>query len=360
MAATNKNQELSQLQQQIKSLAHSQSELVKQQQAAQVELKKIEKQQGSIARSIQELDTQVTQKKQRIQGIQTDIQVQNGWLLMQQEKLAELVTAAHALGRQEQLKLLFNQQDSARTSRIMKYYQYFNQTKIEQLERIENSLFILKSLNQEHQAEQQRLTQLIKRNQKKKTDLAENKIQRQQILTKITQDSKTNSSQLVVLKKNETQLKQLINKLQQEIAKSQLVQSKTAKQNFKNLKGKLAWPVKGRIVRSYGSPRARGKWSGVVIKARAGKKVQSIASGKVIFSDWLQGYGLLVIVEHNKKYMSLYAFNQSLYKEKGDWINKGETIATVGNSGGRKWPGLYFEIRKKGKTVNPKSWLRRR
>jgi septal ring factor EnvC (AmiA/AmiB activator) len=128
------------------------------------------------------------------------------------------------------------------------------------------------------------------------------------------------------------------------------------------LKGKLAWPVQGRIAGDYGQPRGAGpvKWNGVLLEAPAGTPVRAVFHGRVAFADWLQGLGLLVIVDHGGGYMSLYGHNEALLKESGDWVEPGESIAQVGDSGGQSRPGLYFEIRLNGEPVNPNPWIAKR
>ena len=358
MAATNNDKELRKIQHEIKVLADKLSRLNKQQGHASSELKRVEQQYGEISRTIQELNTQTSLKQTRITEIQQEIQLQNGWLLTHKSQLAEQVKTAYALGRQEQLKLLFNQQDVHRSSRIMTYYQYFNKARLEKLQRINTSLQLLTTLEQEKQQEKQELAKLTADNKLLQEQLASGKLERQQLLAKIKQDYKHNRTQLSRLKKNEKKLKYLISSLEQ-ITQTQTATKKTA-QPFTKLKGKLPWPVKGRIVRSFASQRADGKWNGVLIRAREGQKIKAIAHGQVVFSDWFKGYGLLVIIKHDKTFMSLYAFNQSLYREVGDWVNAGDTLATLGNSGGRDKAGLYFEIRKKNKPLNPAKWCKKR
>ncbi len=358
MAATNKDKELRQVQDKIKSVANSLSQLKKQQNQASSKLKRVEQQQGKIARATQALTSQIQQKQQRINEIQQEIQLQNGWLLMQQEQLAGQVKSAYALGRQEQLKLLFNQQDASRTSRIMTYYQYFNKARLDKLSRINTSLQLLTTLDQEKQLEKQQLATLMTENKLQQNQLAQSKKERKTILAQINKDYQQNAAKLSRLKKNEQQLKRLIASLRQAMQAAQL--SENSGQPFHRLKGKLPWPVKGKIIQSFASPRSGGKWNGVLIQANEGTKIRAVAHGQVIFSDWFKGYGLLVIVRHDKKYMSLYAFNQSLYKDVGDWVDAGDILATVGSSGGREKPGLYFEIRKKDKPVNPKKWCKKR
>ena len=358
MAAANNDKELRQVQDKIKTLADNLSRLNKQKGHASSELKRVEQQYGEISRTVQALNTQVKQKQQRINEIQQEMQLQNGWLLTQKSQLAEQVKTAYALGRQEQLKLLFNQQDVNRSSRIMTYYQYFNQARIDKLQRINASLQLLAMLEQEKQMEKQELAKLIATNKLLQEQLAQSKTERRQLLAKIKQDYKSKHTQLSRLKKNEKKLKQLISNLDK--ARQTETVTKIVARSFAKLKGKLPWPVKGKIARSFGSRRSDSKWNGVLIRAKEGNKIKAIAHGQVVFADWFKGYGLLIIVKHDKTFMSLYAFNQSLYREVGDWVNAGDTLATLGNSGGRDKAGLYFEIRKKNKPLNPVKWCKKR
>ncbi len=127
---------------------------------------------------------------------------------------------------------------------------------------------------------------------------------------------------------------------------------------FSSLKGQLPLPVRGKLEGMFSNPPSETSWKGVLINAKEGSEIKAVTKGKVVYADTLKGYGLLVIVEHDKEYMTLYAFNQSLYKHKGDWVEAGDVIASVGQSGGRSKPGLYFEIRQNGKPVNPRLWCR--
>jgi len=124
-------------------------------------------------------------------------------------------------------------------------------------------------------------------------------------------------------------------------------------------KNKLQWPVQGRITHAFGQ-RKQGylRWKGVLMSAPVGKPVYTIHNGTVLFADWLKGYGLVVVIDHGKGYMSLYGHNQTLLKNVGDRVEIGEPIALVGQSGGQNNAGVYFEIRHKGKPVNPKHWCK--
>lgn len=357
MAAASKNEELRQVQDKIKVLADNLNSLNKKKSEASSELKRVEQQYGEISRTVQELDTQVNAKRQRINEIQQEMQLQNGWLLTQKSQLAEQVKTAYALGRQEQLKLLLNQQDINRTSRIMTYYKYFNQARLDKLQRINTSLQLLTDLEQEKLLEKQELARLIADNKLLQEQLILSKAERKQLLAQINKDYQDNSQQLSILKKNEKQLKLLISRLEN-VTQAEIA-NKIKAQSFTQLRGKLPWPVQGKIAKSFGSERAGGKWNGVLIQADEGSKIKAIAHGQIVFSGWFKGYGLLAIVKHDKNFMSLYAFNQSLYGEVGDWVKAGDTIATLGNSGGRDKAGLYFEIRKKNKPLNPEKWCKK-
>lgn len=130
---------------------------------------------------------------------------------------------------------------------------------------------------------------------------------------------------------------------------------------FSKQRGKLYWPAKGKVKNLYDHWRSVGKvkWQGNIIKAKEGAPVHTISNGRIAYSDWLRGYGLITIIDHGDGYMSLYGHNQTLLKEVGDWVENNEIIATVGSSGGLKSVGLYFEIRHNGKPSNPSRWCKK-
>ena len=132
-------------------------------------------------------------------------------------------------------------------------------------------------------------------------------------------------------------------------------------ESFVSRKGRLAWPIKGRVAHSFGSTRSGSlRWEGWLISASAGDNVKTVHHGRVVFSNYLRGFGLLVIVDHGEGYMTLYAHNQELLKETGDWVQSNEVVSRAGDTGGLNKPALYFEIRKQGKPADPKSWLGKR
>lgn len=160
------------------------------------------------------------------------------------------------------------------------------------------------------------------------------------------------------LKEDKAELERILEEVTQALASMKLPGNN---QPFASFRGKLSWPVSGKISHRFGSSRVAGKlnWDGVMINAAGGTQVKAIYHGRIVFSDYLRGHGMLLIIDHGDGYMSLYAHNQILYKVAGDWVSEGETIATVGSTGGRSAPGLYFEIRHRGKPDNPAKWCRR-
>jgi septal ring factor EnvC (AmiA/AmiB activator) len=182
------------------------------------------------------------------------------------------------------------------------------------------------------------------------------KADRQAIMLKLEERIQLQGDQLQDMQRDLSQLEELITGLKQEA---------TATKNavpFASMKGKLPWPSKGRLARSFGSSRNKGslRWQGVILKAQAGTKIHAISAGRVVFADWFRNLGLLIIIDHGDGYMTLYGHNQSLYKAVGDTVESGELIATMGNTGGNHEVSLYFEIRDQGTPTNPARWCRPR
>jgi septal ring factor EnvC (AmiA/AmiB activator) len=239
---------------------------------------------------------------------------------------------------------------------MMRYYYYFNKDRVNQVQQINNSLQLLTGLEKEKQQELKQVSVLAIEQKKKQKILVQTKYERKQLLRSIKKDFKTQKYKLSKLKKNAQELKGLVNSLRLE--KQRPIGEIKSALPFRHLKAKMSWPIKGKIIKYFGNRRVDSQWNGVLMSAKEGTQVKAIAAGQVLFSDWFKGYGLLVIVKHDKDYMSLYAYNQSLYQTKGDWVSAGDVLATVGKSGGRDRPALYFEIRKKNKPVNPAKWCR--
>jgi murein hydrolase activator len=269
--------------------------------------------------------------------------------------LATQVRMSYMTGREEIFKLLLSQETPADLGRMLVYYDYFNRARSERIADIGAQVSKLKGLGAESARVEHELAALEKTQNAELASLGHARDERRDLLAKLETTIKDDKSEIARLADEEKRLKKLADEISQMTAGFPV----DPDQPFERLKGKLAWPVQGRLVGDYGQPRAGGpvKWNGVEIEASQGAPVRAVYHGRVEFADWLPGLGLLIIVDHGDGYMSLYAHNEALLKEAGDWVEPGEAIAQVGDTGGQARPSLYFEIRKNGEPVNPHAWI---
>jgi septal ring factor EnvC (AmiA/AmiB activator) len=346
--------ELQRLRSQIKNVTAKVAQLNQEKHSSMIRLADIERKYGKLSSDIRHLDVTVAEKQRRVAKIQQKIASQKQLINQHKQQLQVQVRTAHAMGKQEKLKLIFNQQDAVISSRMMIFYDYFNKARLNKLKFIAQRVILLDSLESQQRDEAIQINMLVLQNKDEQRKLLLAKRERKTLLAALEQDFAIKTQQLSDLRQSEIKLTKLISQLQQAMDDFPLDAVPT--EPFAALKGKLYWPINGKILKKFGSIRAGSRWDGVLIAADEGTKVRVITRGRVVYSDWLRGYGLLMIVDHGKEYMTLYAFNQSLYKEEGDWVEAEEVIATVGKSGGRTQSGLYFGIRKNGKPVNPVKW----
>ena len=330
----------------------------------------IEKHYGEIAALLKTLQIQIEQKRQSLDNIRQDMQVYQKEIDKLSKELAGQIRAAYAMGQKEKLKLLLNQQDPALSSRMMVYFNYFNKERLKKLTEIEAAVQRLDQLDKQKKTETELLEQNLEQKKSEQAALDEARKQRNELLVQIGNDFSSSEQQLTQLQESQNRLKSLMASLpitEEELAvdaeqakelSSPIENSSELKSDFSTLKGKLPWPVRGRLSQKFGSPRSEGTWDGVLIDASEGMEIKAVTRGKVVYAEWLRGYGLLTIIDHGQGYMSLYAFNQSLYKRIGDTVEGGDVIASVGQSGGRSQAGLYFGIRKKGVPIDPLEWCR--
>lgn len=271
----------------------------------------------------------------------------------QEQILAKQLRAAYASGHHDYLKLLLNQKDPASIQRTLTRYKYVNNARIEEIKQFRKTIDELVSIEQKQKTKAADLSNILNRLTQDKKALEQNKKKRANTIASLKKEQLSKEQQLNQLLSDEKNLTNALERLAKKVTpKKNLV-------GLSKLKRKLKWPVSGKIRHRFGTQKhGYIKWKGVLKTAPIGEQVKVIYDGSVIFSDWLKGYGLVTIVDHGKGYMSLYGHNQTLLKQVGDYVEKGETISLVGQSGGQPQPGLYFEIRHVGKAVNPKLWCR--
>ncbi len=279
-------------------------------------------------------------------------------LVAESEQLARQLRASYMSGRDEKLKLFLNQQDPATLGRMMTYYDYLNAHRIGNIDAVKVHMKELSRLAAEAAEAEAHLTEIAERRYSELGELNDAQEHRRELLAALKRRLSDESREIDRLAAQEKDLARLIAELTSILADYPI----SSEQPFSEFKGRLTWPVAGTLLHDFGQPRVgdRLKWNGVVLGAPRGREVRSVYHGRIAFADWLAGLGLLVIVDHGEGYMTLYGYNETILKDAGDWVAPGDVIATVGDSGGRPQTGLYFEIRRGTKPLNPGVWVTRR
>lgn len=431
------NQQLGAMQSQIKeqqqTIKLSKQELAK----LNTQLKADEQAISVAAARLDETRLLLKQNQQKLVKLQQDKLALEQQAKHQKQLLARQAESAFQAGNHDYLKLLLNQQDPAKLSRALDYFDYLNKARIEAIEALratrtklasnqqatketESKLQSLLSEQQQHhqsllasqqsrakvrnqlqqsvQDDEQKLTKLVKAEKALKARLEELRRQQEEKerreraererLAKLKAEQERQrrlEAQRLAAEQKRIAEQQRIAAQQQKVGEQQRLaaeqrrvseqQDKVAKQQAAarnsakasngygglSTNGSLRWPVQGPILIAYGSPRtAELKWKGTLIGASEGTQVKAVAPGQVVYADWLDGFGMLLVIDHGKGYMSLYGHNQSLLRQVGQSVEQGEPVALVGDSGGQERPGLYFEIRYQGEAINPSKWLARR
>lgn len=324
------------------------------------ELRRVDRNIGRSSRELQEIEQKLERTQDRLKALRATRADQLAALDQQKAALAQEVRAAYAGGRQAQIKLLLNQQDPAAVGRVLAYYEYVQGARLERIDAVESTLTDLRRTEAEIGKETSALEAARQVQADRRDALIAGKRERESVLRQLKAEIRSGDRRLGSLREDEERLKELLARLARVLAD---IPSDGEMKPFDTLKGKLPWPAEGSIRARFGEERgkmgAHLTWQGVLIDAPEGRKVRAISHGRVIFADWMRGFGLLAIVDHGEGYMSLYGHNQSLYASVGDWVEPGEVIGASGRSGGQAAAGVYFEIRHKGKPVNPSSWCRK-
>lgn len=353
--ASNQQNQLHHLVEEIKNVKNVLQQKHSKRDNLQQDLNKIETQYGEVSQTRRQTEQQIQLQKQKITALENTFRVNQSQLRTQQQALAQQLRLSYLLQRQGALTLLLNQQDISQTQRLLYYYQWLNQYRIHAIEQSQKSLAQINHQQHELYAQYQVLQTLKQKQQKDELNLALMKVNRAQLISTINQNISDQKQQLDDLFTNKTRLEQTLVHL--------TVPNHLAPINFSNLnfaaqRGHLPWPTQGSILHYFNKPIANSelKWNGEVIEAPDDQPVHAIAPGEVVFSKWLEGYGLLLIINHGNGYMTLYGRNHSLYKHEGDKVSEGEVISSVGQSGGYDKPALYFAIRYNAKPLDPNQW----
>jgi murein hydrolase activator len=309
---------------------------------------------GSARDALERVKSEHTQRTARRATLAQEQHRHQADLASARQDLASELRAAYLISTVEPLKLLLNQQDPARAGRLFVYYSYFSRAHAREIDRVNAELAAIGRLDQELAAEEAHLQELESQRHAQLSEFEQARLQRSQVLANLQVESRNRVQNLERLQRQKSGLEKLLHDLER-VVPSYPTNGQDA---FSRLRGKLAWPVSGRVVAHFGDTRAGGiKWDGVRIATERGSPVRAVSDGRVIYADWLAGLGLLAIVDHGSGYLSLYGHNERLLKGAGDHVAAGEPIAAAGDSGGEDSPELYFEIRRAGKPVDPRPWF---
>ena len=313
---------------------------------------------AAATRKLAEVSGNVRTQEKRRRELEVQTASANRRLGAEKDALARQVRSSYMAGREELTKLLLSQESPAALGRMLVYFDYYNRARSARIAAVAGELAKLAELDAERARVQAELTALAETQAKEVAALEKSRDERRALVAKLDGEIRDGNAAVTKLRNEEQRLADLVKRLSEVMAGFPV----DTDEPFAKSKGKLAWPVQGRLAGDYGQPRGAGpvKWNGVLLEAAAGTTVRAIHRGRVAFADWLQGLGLLVIVDHGGGYMSLYGHNEALLKESGDWVEPGEPIAQVGDTGGQARPGLYFEIRSNGEPVNPNAWMAKR
>lgn len=309
-----------------------------------------------VSAELAALDNELRALNENMAGLQSQRSRLEAALDERRSLIHQLIQEQYRQGRQPRLMLLLKQEDPDRLDRMLRYYDYLNAelthqltTYQEQLENLGTTRLQIGSTEEEIALRREQLAQ-------EQVQLEDAKNARQAAIARLSEAQQQEQQRLANLRRDQQELEELLAEIQRSLEAARLAQDS---QEFANLKGQLVWPIEGRLLRAYGSQRSGVAYEGLLISGQSGTQVKAVHHGRVVFSDWLRGYGLVMILDHGGGYMSLYGHNQTLLREPGEWVSTGQTIATVGNSGGHEEVGLYFAIRHQGKPVNPSEWLSR-
>jgi septal ring factor EnvC (AmiA/AmiB activator) len=317
-----------------------------------------EKEINRVSKNIRAIHLEISNQKKELKRLKAQGEKQKSSLNQQKVFLIKQLKTAYLQGNQPALKMLLNDDAPQDIARYMHLFSYINDARNKKISAFQSSLAELKAIETEILKQQTKLNINRHTLETDRKSLRQNRKKRKKVLAQLGKNIKNNAQRLKNMKADQSRLKKLLTELEQTVAS---IPTPANASPFKQQKYKLPWPSRGKVIARFGSHIAQGKLklNGIRIATKENSKVTAIHHGRIIFSNWIRGFGLLIIIDHGDNYMSLYGNNKSLVKETGDWVGAGETIAYANENSTKNESGLYFEIRKNGKPLNPSQWLRK-
>ena len=312
---------------------------------------------ADLARAGRELGLMLTEQTKVKEGLEARLAAGQARLEKERQALAALVRAAYAAGRGAGLRILLDRDGVQRLDRVMAYYGYLNRERQRRIAEVSEQTRALQRLAEEAAEESQRLARVAELQEETRRRLVAARTKRAAVLAELDRDIAQGRQGLAAMEADAQALRQVIDQLARQaqiMAEVDLQQASLAQR-----RGRLPWPLSEvRLVAPFNGPKGvEGQhWDGVVLAADEGTEVHAVHPGRVVYADWLRGFGLLTVIDHGDGYMSLYGYNQTLLKEVGEWIGTGDVIALTGRSGGQEAGQLYFAIRYRGQPQDPAAW----
>ncbi|MDX1457621.1 MAG: peptidoglycan DD-metalloendopeptidase family protein [Marinobacter sp.] len=322
-------------------------------------LVRAEQQISRLTRQRRELRQQLAQQRNHLAELRQQERELIAVLDRQREGLKHQIRAAWMEGDTPAIKVLLNEVDPQDVARTMTYYEYLSQDTVRRLEAFNANLRELRDTQHEANATQTRLAKLEQDVAQRQQQLEASRVEREQTLAALKTEIGNRQERRETLQADRVRLEELLREVQAAIAS---IPAPNESQPFRSLRSKLPWPTQGRVVRNFGESLAQGRLrhNGLLITTNSDAEVKAVHYGRVVFANWLRGFGLMTIIDHGDGFMSLYGHSSSLLTSPGDWVAAGQAIAIAGQTGGTDQPAVYFEVRHQGTPQNPRRWLSRR
>ncbi|MFW2438559.1 MAG: murein hydrolase activator EnvC family protein [Arenicellales bacterium] len=354
-----KKAELAELKKKITALQKVMQEKQSKLQDEDAVLKEVDLRISEINSNLRDLD----RRKQDLHTELSDLQAKKietaTSLQAEQQILAQQLRSAYVSGHEEYIKLIMNQQDPAVVSRMLVYYRYLAKSRVRTIHKINQHLDQLTALESGIHARSVEIKNLINLQHERWRSLKLAYQEQKKAVLALRKELSGNLQEIERMHNDEQELLALIEKLREII--DELLDEERTGTSFQELRGQLKLPVEANVVVRFGARRQIGnlRWKGIILAGELGSDIHAVYDGRVVYADWMRGFGLLLIIDHGDSFLSLYGHNESILVEEGDWVATGQTVASMGKSGGSSKPGLYFEIRHKGKPQNPLRWTQR-
>ncbi len=369
-------------------------------------------------RSLRELANEQRRTEQKLQALAKDLTQLEAAVARQRKKLEKMLREQYQAGHDDRVRLLLSGDNPNRIARELRYLGYVSAEQVKAIERLQQDIAAIEANQPDAEETRAALEDIAAEQREQKALLEKEKGKRKALVSKLADKLSTQRRQAGNLARDEERLSSLVDRLAVLIAQQRKADEEEARRRararaeaaardkqladkarkedkarpdaaarteaapkpaprqpdaelaelppppdgsaFAALRGKGKLPVKGELTATFGAKRADGpNWKGIFIRAAEGSEVHAAGAGEVIFADWMRGFGNLIIVDHGGQYLSIYGNNQSLLKRPGDRVKHGDILATVGNSGGNEHSGLYFELRHRGRAIDPLSWINR-